>query len=46
MKRGGGGNGQWMWCRAWGSGSMAGDARAARGGNERPMAVVPALLQC
>jgi hypothetical protein len=31
-------------CGAWGSGSMAGEAGAARGSGARPMAAVPALF--
>jgi hypothetical protein len=44
MNRGGGGNGRWMQCGARGSGSMAGEAGAAWGGGERPVAAVPALF--
>jgi hypothetical protein len=46
MKRGDGGNGRWMRCGAPGSGSIASEARAARGGDERPVVVMPALLWC
>jgi hypothetical protein len=46
MKSGGGGNNRRMQCGARGSGSMAGESRAARGGGERPVVAVPALLRC
>jgi hypothetical protein len=46
MKWGGGGNSRRMWCGARGNGSMVGEARATRGGGERPVVAVPALLRC
>jgi hypothetical protein len=38
------GNMRGMWCGAWGSGSMAGQVRVARGTDARPAAAVPALF--